>query len=65
MLAQAIDRWKAKSRRKIATVDEYEAIARQGEFNDLDKAYSKCKPSITDLLQCYLESQFEEFIELE
>ncbi len=64
VLAQAIDRWTATSRHRIGSVEEYCATALQGEFDDLDKAYSGCQPEITAFLERYLASHLADFIEL-
>jgi hypothetical protein len=64
VLSQAIDRWTAKSRYRIGSVEEYVETALQGEFDELDKAYYQCQPEITYFLQCYLDANFSEFIEL-
>ncbi len=64
VLSQAINCWKAASRNRIDSVEEYVATALEGEFDDLDKAYSQCQPEITVWLERYLDSHFAAFIEL-
>jgi hypothetical protein len=65
ILAQAENRWLGVQRRKILTVAEYVAKAREAEFDDLDLAYYRCKPDMTKLLEQYLAAHFAEFIELQ
>jgi len=65
VLAEALKRWNGTPRRKVRSLGEYAATARQGEFDDLDKAYWRCQPEMTVCLQRYLDSHFADFMELE
>jgi hypothetical protein len=64
VLSRAVERWNQRQRHRIKTVEEYVATALQGEFDDLDNAYYECRPEITELLRLYLDSHFDEFIEM-
>ena len=64
VLSRAIERWGQCHRPCIQTVEEYVETARKEEFDDLDKAYYDCRPETRELLASYLDSHFDEFIEL-
>jgi len=46
IMRQAISRWRGTRRVAPRTVEEYVAIERQGEFNDLDNAMYDLKPEL-------------------
>jgi hypothetical protein len=65
VLSQAGRSWLSKSRRPIRTVDEFVRRAGTGEFDDFDRRYYECRPTVgTELLEAYLDTHFSEFIEL-
>jgi hypothetical protein len=64
LLSAAVARWLSNPRKRIETGEEYVATALQDEFGDLDSAYYSCKPDITSLLHAYLDSHFNDFVEL-
>lgn len=45
------------------TVDEFVAGALEGAFDDLDRAFYRTKPEITDVLEAYIKEHEAEFIE--
>ncbi|MBI4312681.1 MAG: DUF4375 domain-containing protein [Chloroflexi bacterium] len=64
VLLQAYKRRTSKPRKRIRTVEEYVETGLEQEFEDLDSAYYNCKPTITDLLEKWLDQNFDEFIEI-
>jgi hypothetical protein len=64
VFSRASKRWVHRHRCRIESVEEYVGAALQGEFDDLDKEYCKCRPEITELLSLYFDSHFGDFVEL-
>jgi hypothetical protein len=48
---------------KIRSAKELAETALEGEFDEYDQAFYACQPTITELLQAYLEVNEAEFIE--
>ena len=50
----------------VSTLQEYHERAREREFEKLDRAYYKCRPSLgRDLLPEFIQKHLHEFIEFE
>jgi hypothetical protein len=62
ILKSAIDKLSAKPRKKLETVEEYVERALEGEFEELDETYYDSTPSVSDLLEKYLERNREHFV---
>jgi Domain of unknown function (DUF4375) len=62
VLARAVARYVAKTRPEIASVTEYVEVALEGEFDDLDREFHDCRPSLVEALQKYLEQHQGEFV---
>jgi hypothetical protein len=62
---EALAGWNSKQRELIETVERYSQTALEGEFAGLDSAYSRCSPTIQQLLENLLATNFQEFIELQ
>ena len=54
ILGQATTRWTSRPRPQRNDVFDYSAMARQGEFDDLDDAFYSCLVPIDDLLKQHL-----------
>lgn len=63
ILATALREWSAVERQPPVTAEEYVENAPRGEFDDLDVQYAACVPSITELLERYLDQHEDEFID--
>jgi hypothetical protein len=64
LLRSAFERWVGKDRETPRTVDEFVEAARQVEFEDVDSRYCGVSPSVTQLLEKYLETHRDSFFEL-
>ena len=62
ILKSAIDKLSSKLRKKLETVEEYVERALEGEFDELDGTYYNSSPSVSDLLEKYLEKKREHFV---
>jgi hypothetical protein len=62
ILKQALAKWKSTARRPPADVQEYSAIALQGEFDDLDDAFYGCPVQLTELLERHFAEHEADFI---
>lgn len=62
VLARATARYAAKTRPAIASVQHYVEIALEGEFDDLDRQFHDCCPSLVEALQNYLGQHQAEFV---
>lgn len=62
ILKSASDKLPAKPRKKIETVEEYGERALEEEFDGLDEAYYVISPSVSDLLEKYLERNIAYFV---
>ena len=62
VLAVAGERWSEKDRLKIRSVEEYVGIAREGEFESLDRAFHECQPTLVDALEGYLRQHEPDFV---
>lgn len=65
ILEQAVARWNSAGRLPAADLDEYVAIALEGEFEDLDGAFYRCPVQILDHLGHHLAAHEADFIERE
>jgi hypothetical protein len=63
VLTSASERWMCRPRVKPRTVQEYVEESRKMEFADLDTAYYSLSPTVTGLLEKYLESSVAAFLE--
>lgn len=63
VLKSASDRWMSKHRGKPTTAAEYVEESLDMEFLDLDATYYALSPSITDLLERFLESNRGSFVD--
>jgi hypothetical protein len=63
ILAAAVREWSAVERQPSVTAEEYVENALEGEFDDFDAQYAACVPSITELLERYLDQYESEFID--
>lgn len=64
LLMGALKIWTSANRKQVRTVEEYGAIALEGEFELFDRAYGECTPSMEQQLEHILAAHFDEFIEL-
>lgn len=62
-LAEALRKWNSLDREASASIEDYVDEALEDEFGDLDARYASCEPSITALLEQYLDRHEAEFIE--
>lgn len=63
ILVRAIEYYTQSGIDNWETADEYDALWRQGHFEEHDLAYHDCVPEMTELLQRYLDVHTEDFIE--
>lgn len=64
VLAAALAQWLRAKREAPGTSDEVVEAALEGEFEDFDTRYSVCEPSVTELLETYLEQHEAEFLDV-
>lgn len=64
VLEEAAGKWRQRPRDPVKTVEGYVQTALEGEFETLDQAYYRCRPSIQELLERYLADNFNRFIQV-
>jgi len=64
VLERAAELWTSRTRPRISTPEQYSEVAMTGEFDAFDAEYHACEPSLIDILEKLLETNFEEFINL-
>ena len=65
VLTAAMGRWRSAERVLPTTADEFIADSALAAFDDLDAAYHRCVPSVTDALSAHLAANRERFVCLE
>ena len=65
ILVEAIEIYERSdaSRWQVESDEDYSSLAMEGPFDEQDAAYYDCAPEMTDLLQRYLDSHTDDFIE--
>jgi hypothetical protein len=64
ILSSASKIYYSQDRKHPKTVEEYCATALEEEFGDFDNSYYETEPSITNLLEKYLEVHLTEFVKI-
>ncbi len=64
ILEKARNQFSIKKREKIMSVESYVDEALEGEYEDFDNEYYEVTPSITELLEKYLEKHKEDFVKI-
>jgi hypothetical protein len=49
---------------RVASLRHFSRLALEGHYDELDSRFYACQPSISDLLERFLDQHFDEFIEL-
>ena len=62
ILEQALIRWQSRARPKRNEAYDHVALAREREFDDLDRAFYDCAVSLTDVLERLLREREAEYI---
>jgi hypothetical protein len=62
ILEQGLKRWESRARPKRNETYDYLALARQREFDDLDRAFGECAVSLTDVLESLLREHEAKYI---
>lgn len=65
ILRAASEHIHSNPRGKIFTVEEYISRAAEGEYEKYDSAYGECQPTMNEYLEAYLQTNLNEFVELE
>ncbi len=63
IFAKALSQRRSRDRDAIATVQEYVETALAGEYESLDSDFYACEPTISTLLEAYLERNESAFVE--
>lgn len=63
VLTRALEQRESRARVPIGTPEEYVETALAGEYDELDRAKSDCRPTICELLQTYVERHESSFVE--
>jgi len=62
VLRRALARWRARPRLPRAEADDYAAVALEGEFDELDRAFHNCGITLVEVLQRHLAEHWSDFI---
>jgi hypothetical protein len=62
VLSRAAEKYAAISRPKASTVEEFVELSLAGEFNSFDTEFHACSPTLSKLLEDYLEVHKSEFV---
>lgn len=65
ILRDASDRWLSRAQPSIATVNEYCETALQGAFDEYDRRFYDCEPSLQKKLEEYLSRHQSLFVAIE
>lgn len=63
VLAAALAQRHSKKRKRIRFVVAFVKAARQGEYDECDTRFHECDPTITKLLEIWLDQHESEFVE--
>lgn len=64
ILSSAYKLYSSRVRAVIRTVQQFVSTALEGEYEKFDNQYYECNPRLIDLLNVYLENNFEKFIKV-
>jgi hypothetical protein len=64
VLEEAAQVFQSRPRKQIETMEEYAAVAKQGEFSPFDTRFHGCSPSLGELLGKHLTENASIYIEL-
>jgi hypothetical protein len=62
ILKEAGALWLARKRPRSETADQFCAIALAGEFDEFDRRFHQCKPTLVECLEDYLKAHLDSFV---